>query len=294
MKKLFETLKSRPFIQAAATVASNPHIGNFFSGVIHKGASKSVCVPGLNCYSCPAAAGACPIGSLQAVIGGRKYSVSFYVAGFLILFGALFGRLVCGFMCPFGFLQDLLHRIPAPRLKVPKKVDKPLRKLKYVILAVFVVLLPMLLTDAYGTGSPYFCKLICPAGTLEGGLPLLAANGSLRTSVGWLFGWKAFVLIAVLALSVFIHRPFCKYICPLGAIYSFFNRWSFYRMEVDETACVHCGVCEKKCPMQVEVTKNINSAECIRCGECRKACPHGAISSGFCAGYTLKSKERGS
>jgi ferredoxin-type protein NapH len=271
----------RPMIQMVAAVATNFHLTNFIEGKIYNGKMKTVCVPGLNCYSCPGATGSCPIGSLQAVIGGAKHNVSYYIIGILMLFGTLFGRLICGFLCPFGFIQDLLYKIKIPKLKVIKKIDKPLRWLKYVILVVFVMLLPMVLTNQLGVGAPFFCELICPAGTLEGGIPLLIKNESLRKALGLLFNWKVFLLLIFIISSIFIYRPFCKYICPLGAIYSLFNKFSFYQMNVDKLKCNGCKSCERKCKMNVEITKNINSLECIRCGECKSVCKQGAITSGL-------------
>lgn len=267
-------------IQALATLLSNPHIPNFFTGRIYQGSTKRVCVPGLNCYSCPGAAGACPIGSLQAVIGGRTKNVSYYVFGVLLLFGVLFGRLICGFLCPFGFVQDLLHKIRTPKATMPRRLDQTLRWGKYAALAA-VLILPAVLTDAFGIGDPVFCKYICPAGTLQGGIPLLLANESLRSAAGFLFSWKMGILVLVLVGSVLLYRPFCKYLCPLGAFYGLLNRFSVYQMRVDEHACVHCGKCEKACKMGVNVVQNINSAECIRCGLCKEVCPTHAIVSGF-------------
>ena len=266
-------------IQAAATLATNANLSGFFGGKIYTGPLKNACVPGLNCYSCPDAVGACPIGATQAVLGGRKHNVSFYTLGFLLLIGMLLGRVVCGFLCPFGWFQELLHKIPLPKKKprIPKRVDRPMRYAKYLILLVFVILLPIFAVNEYGQGSPYFCKWICPAGTLEGGIPLILQNESLQAALGWLFNWKLMLLILTIAASVLIYRPFCKYICPLGAFYALLNRVSLLRMELDAGKCVSCGACERSCPMQVEVTKNINSAECIRCGKCAGACNLGAI-----------------
>ena len=96
--------KFRGWIQAGATLLTNIHLPNFFKGEIYQGKGKAVCVPGLNCYSCPAASGACPIGSFQAVVGSSKYKFSYYITGFLILLGVLLGRFICGFLCPFGWL----------------------------------------------------------------------------------------------------------------------------------------------------------------------------------------------
>ncbi len=268
-------------IQLLAAVLFNGYAAGFLKGRIFTGDSKAFCVPVLNCYSCPGALGACPIGSLQAVLGDRRSGFPFYVLGTLMLFGVVLGRAVCGLLCPFGLVQDLLHKIPVKKVKVPTLIDRPARYTKYMILLVTVVLLPAFAPTETGIVSPYFCKYICPAGTLGGGIPLLLSNPSLRQAAGLLFGWKTLVLAAILIASMVIHRPFCKYLCPLGAFYALFNRFSFYQMRLDGSKCVDCKQCERACPMDVEVTKNINSPECIRCGKCRSICPTGAISSGF-------------
>ena len=271
----------RHLIQAAWAALTNSHVSGFVTGKIYIGKLKNLCVPGLNCYSCPGATGACPIGSLQAVIGSWNFKFAYYVIGFLIFVGAILGRLVCGFLCPFGLIQDLLHKIPFFKKIRTFRGDKLLRKLKYVIFLVFVILLPLFLTDLMGQGAPYFCKLICPAGTLEGGLPLVLLNKATRGAIGWLYIWKNTILIATIVLSILIYRPFCKYICPLGAFYSIFNKVSLFRYRIDGDKCVHCGKCAKVCQMNVDPVKTPNSPECIRCGRCRQACPKDAISCGF-------------
>ena len=286
MKRLF---RWRGWIQAAATLLSNGDLRGFLRGGIYSGPLKQVCVPGLNCYSCPGALGACPIGAMQAVISGNRHNFSFYVFGVLALFGVLLGRLVCGFLCPFGWIQELINKIPVRKLRVRPGVDRPLRFLKYGVLLLFVLALPAVAVDAFGLGAPWFCKWICPAGTLEGGVPLALSNASLRAELGFTFWWKIFLLALVLAFSMVIYRPFCKYICPLGAFYALFNRWSLVRLEVNRERCTACGACERACPMQVRVLKNINSAECIRCGRCATICPQGAICR---AGGGARTKEQ--
>ena len=267
-------------IQAVWAFLTNSHVSGFVTGKIYTGKLKNVCVPGLNCYSCPGAVGACPIGSLQAVVGSWNFKMAYYVVGFLIFIGAIFGRLICGFLCPFGLIQDLLNKIPFPKKIRTCKGDKLLRKLKYVIFAGFVILLPMFLVDIMGQGAPYFCKLICPAGTLEGGIPLALLNKSMRSALGALYVWKNAILVVTIILSIIIYRPFCKYICPLGAFYSVFNKVSFFKYRVSKEKCVGCGKCAKVCRMQVDPVVNANSLECIRCGRCKQACPTGAISCG--------------
>lgn len=265
--------------QALWVLLTNSYLIGFVQGKIYKGKLKNLCVPGLNCYSCPGAVGSCPIGSLQAVIGNWNFKFAFYVAGFLVFVGALIGRFVCGWLCPFGLVQDLLHKIPFPKKIKTFRGDKLLRKLKYVILAVFVILMPLYLVDIMDQGSPYFCKLICPAGTLEGGIPLVLLNKSMRRAIGWLYVWKNVLLAVTVLLSILIYRPFCKYICPLGAIYSVFNPISVFKYRVDKNKCTQCGACAKVCKMQVNPSKTPNHPECIRCGQCKKICPTGAITA---------------
>ena len=273
--------KFRLFIQMLATVFFNGYIAGIMKGKIFTGKSKGICVPVLNCYSCPSALGACPIGALQTVAGGAKHKISFYALGILILFGVILGRLVCGFLCPFGLFQDLLYKIPLKKISIPKKIDKPLRYLKYGILLLFVLVFPAIITDQYGTGEPWFCEYICPAGTLEGGLFHVAVNPQLRGLVGNLFYWKVFVLLVVAIGAMKISRCFCRYLCPLGAFYSLFNRFSCYQMHVNETKCTHCKACEKVCPMALRVTEEINGGECIRCGKCQAICPECAVTRNF-------------
>lgn len=277
-KKTNEWKRNR--IQALWAFLTNSYLVGFAKGKIYDGKLKNLCVPGLNCYSCPGAVGSCPIGALQAVIGSWNFKWAFYVSGFLMFVGALMGRFVCGWLCPFGLIQDLLHKIPFVKMAGTFRGEHILRKLKYVILVVFVILMPMFVVDILGQGAPYFCKLICPAGTLEGGIPLVLLNDAMRTAIGWLYAWKNILLAVILFLSVIIYRPFCKYLCPLGAVYSVFNPVSVFRYRVDRDACTNCGACAKVCKMQVNPVENPNHPECIRCGNCRNVCPAGAISSG--------------
>ncbi len=270
--------RARTWIQLAATLAQNANFKGFFTGGIYRGQLKNVCVPGINCYSCPGAVGACPIGSLQSFLGSRPIKFPYYVAGLLLFFGAVLGRAVCGFLCPFGFVQELIHKIPFPKKKLRSfKGDRELRYLKYAVLLILVVALPMLI--AY---TPTFCKYLCPAGTLEGGIPLVLINGNkMNFHIGGLFWWKASLLAAVLLLCLAIYRPFCRYLCPLGAIYGCMNRAALYRARPDMDRCVSCGACAAACPMAVDPAREPNSAECIRCGECVRACPTGALHIGF-------------
>lgn len=276
----------RLIVQICFTALTNGYAAGFANATIYTGPTKQLCVPGLSCYSCPGAFGACPIGSLQAVLGSRNYRFSFYIVGFLIAAGALWGRFVCGWLCPFGLVQDLLYKIPF--VKKIKKLpgDRWLRFLKYFILVGFVIVLPLTVVDIIGQGSPWFCKLICPSGTLMAGIPLVSLDENLRGAAGWLFLWKVAVLIVLVLLSIVVYRPFCRYLCPLGAIYGVFNPVSLYQFKIDGNKCTKCGVCQRTCKLDIPVWEKPNSMECIRCGDCRNACPHGAIQA--LAGIKMK------
>ena len=193
--------------------------------------------------------------------------------------GVLLGRVVCGFLCPFGWFQELLHKIPTKKFST--KRFHILTHLKYGILLLFVIILPMTVVNEVGMGDPFFCKYLCPAGILEGGIPLSLADSSIRASLGWLFTWKSCILLGIAVLSVFFYRPFCKWLCPLGAFYGLYNKVSVYRLEVNESKCTSCGACSRVCKMDVEVFHIPNHAECIRCGDCVATCPQQAITKTF-------------
>ena len=144
----------RKLIQIAAFGFTNSHLGNFAGGKLYTGKWKQFCNPGLNCYSCPAATLACPIGAMQAVAGSMQYNFSFYVVGFLLAAGVLLGRFVCGWICPFGLVQELFYKIPSRKYRLPKLFTY----VKYGILVLFVIVLPVTATNYMGMGKPAFCQ----------------------------------------------------------------------------------------------------------------------------------------
>ncbi|MBO4360921.1 MAG: 4Fe-4S binding protein [Eubacteriaceae bacterium] len=276
----------RTAVQAFFTILQNANLRGFFTGKIYRGALKSVCVPGLNCYSCPGALGACPLGSLQNSLTSGAFRFPYYVLGLMVFFATLLGRGVCAFLCPMGLLQDLLDRVPLKKVKTFRG-DRPLRYLKYVILAVFVIAIPLAVKL-----TPAFCKYVCPSGTLSG-IMLAMADHRLFDLMGSRFILKAAILLLIIIASVKICRPFCRYICPLGAFYSLFNRVSLLRLELDRESCVHCGACSDACGMGADPAQDPDSPECIRCGACIHACPRGALlygTGGF--GASLKAENK--
>ncbi len=265
----------RRIIQLYAALLTNANIKGFFSGKIYQGGAKNMCVPGMNCYSCPGAAASCPLGALQNALGSSNARLPFYIFGILMLFGLMFGRFICGFLCPFGLIQDLLHKIKTPKMK-KNRFTRILSYLKYVILVVFVILMPLI----YSTMSfpmPGFCKYICPSGTLlgAGGLLSNSANEKMLSMLGPLFTWKFVLLVVIIVGAVFMYRFFCRFLCPLGAIYGFFNKISLLGIKVDKPKCTDCGLCVGHCDMDV---LHVGDHECISCGKCVNVCPTGAIS----------------
>lgn len=269
-------MDKRRLIQFLSTLLYNGNLPGFWQGRLWRGSSKSICLPGLNCYSCPGALGACPLGALQNSFSGAFLRLPFYVLGTLLLFALLLGRLICGWACPFGLIQELLYKIPTPKLRRNAFTAK-LAWSKYVIAAFFVIALPLLYYFLTGTGVPAFCKFICPAGTLEASIPLTLTRPELRSSLGLLYSWKMLVLLLVVLSSIFIYRPFCRFLCPLGAFYGIFHKLSLFGIRVDEAKCINCDACMRACLMDC---RKAGDRECIACGECRKVCPADAISIG--------------
>lgn len=265
----------RRLIQVYSALLYNAHIKGFINGEIFTGVSKNVCVPGLNCYSCPGALGACPLGALQNALASSGKRAPFYVFGILALFGLIFGRTVCGWLCPVGLIQELLHKIPTPKI-TKSRVTRALSCLKYILLICFVIAIPV---SHIGDGVPVpgFCKYICPAGTLEGAVGLLAnsANGKLFGALGALFTQKFIIMVSVFTLAVFAYRAFCRFLCPLGAIYGLFSKIALLGVKVDNEKCTGCGLCVASCGMDV---KHVGDHECIHCGRCMAVCPEKAIS----------------
>jgi polyferredoxin len=245
--------------QFIGLLLSEGYLKGFVDKTIYTGGLKGLCNPGLNCYACPGALFACPIGTIQHFVVIRQVPV--YVLGYLTMVGTVFGRGVCGWFCPFGLFQDLLYKVKATKLSLPRWIGYP----KYAVLAGLVVVVPFL------TLEPWFSKL-CPCGTLVGGLPWVLISGEIRGMAFAMFYVKVAILFTIAAAAVVTKRPFCRMLCPLGAIYSVFNRFSVFQLVIDKPSCTRCGRCQDLCPMEVKVYDRPKDIDCIRCLECT-VCP---------------------
>ena len=226
-------------------------------------------IPGcvFHCYSCPLSSFACPVGvaANYAAIFPAVFEVPYVLMGVLLLAGALVGSLICGWACPFGFVQDLLGKTTRWKIALPAWTGS----LRYVVLVGLVLALPMILG---ARGIPFedqaisICRL-CPAGALEAGVPY--SMKSLLAGQGWLMSWfKTAILITFLVSAVVMYRPWCRIFCPLGGWLALFNRWSLFHLRFNSGACVECNLCRTRCPVGVKVDEKVNVTNCIRCLEC--------------------------
>ena len=283
MKNIFIKIKNwfikhkpskRKVIQVYTALLYNANLKGFIKGEIFTGNSKVGCVPGLNCYSCPGAIGSCPLGSIQGALSKSDKKLPFYVFGIILLYGIILGRTICGWLCPVGLVQELIYKIKSKKLG-KNSITRVLSYFKYVLLVVFVIVIPLAYVKA-NLPLPGFCKYICPAGIFEGALFLLVhdSNTGLFALLNVIFTWKFFLLVVFFVACIFIYRFFCRFICPLGAIYGLFNKFNILGVKVNKDSCIDCGLCVKECKMDV---RKVGDHECINCGECIPVCPTKAI-----------------
>ena len=256
----------------------NAYFKAFGGFLLYQGPLKGFCVPVLNCYACPLALFSCPIGTLQHFIVIR--AIPLYTIGLLGLIGSTVGTLTCGWICPFGALQELMYKIRSFKVRIPR----PFRYLRYASLLLLVGILPFL------TGEHWFSKL-CPQGALEAGVPLALLSTQIRDLIGNLFAMKLAILFGFLFLFVISKRPFCLTFCPLGAILSLFNRFSLLRLTIKRRdSCGQCDVCVVNCPTGIENWERIDSIDCVRCWECVRACPSRLIQPEFVKFWRLSER----
>ncbi len=223
----------------------------------------TMCSPVFHCYACPLATFACPIGVIAQF--SALHVFPFIAIGLLVAVGALFGTLICGWVCPFGYLQDLTAKVPTPKFDLPKFTGY----FRYVMLIGAVLAIPYF----FGEGHPLFVCRICPAGALEAAVPTMVGQASAGEKVVWPNALKLTILVVFLIAIFFIKRPWCRVLCPLGAIFSLFNRASAFFLRFKPDECTDCGRCHKLCEYGIEPEKTTNDLRCIRCLECTKCSP---------------------
>lgn len=263
-KNLIQMNLARRYMQVHAFIASNLYLGFLKTKQVYHGALKSVCVPFLNCQSCPNALFSCPIGILQHFM--TIHRIPYTLLSFLFSIGILIGSMACGWLCPFGLFQEMLYKVKSFKIKIPKQLSA----LRYFFLFFLVMLIPFI------TRETWFSKL-CPMGTLQAALPWAVWNPVIPEyqetavapqSIGALFIIKLLILIFFIALFIISKRPFCRVVCPLGAIFGAFNKYSLLKLDVDTKNCAECNDCVEGCPVDLNVSENANDTTCIRCFKC--------------------------
>lgn len=250
----------RRLVQILSVFALNPFFFRYMG----------VCIPVMNCWSCPAAAFACPVG----VVGNflALGIIPLAVIGITVFSAMVAGRILCGWVCPFGFLQDLLYMIPGRKISIPRKLRPFLFILPVIFLAVTVVAVPILI----GVDSDLFFCRICPAATLEGALPLHFLNSQAAFGEAVMqaaVSWRVWILLGFLVLFIFMKRPFCRLMCPIGIALGVFNRYSLFQINLEEVqSCPECNMCVNQCPTGLNAFYEVNKKDCIHCYVCTKSC----------------------
>ena len=238
----------------------------------------TVCSPVFHCYSCPLATFACPIGILANF--SAIHMIPLMALGTLMVVGGLFGSLVCGWVCPFGLLQDLLGKIPTPKFQLPDAMGY----MRYVMLLALVVTIPYL----YGESHPLFICRVCPAGAIEAALPNMASLAIAGKEVPWPSAAKIAILVVFLGSALFVWRPWCTLFCPLGAVYGLFNYVSLFFVRFHAEGCTDCDLCGKLCRSQGRSERRASDMRCIRCLECMRC---DALSIGTMFGNSSKASD---
>lgn len=236
------------------------------------------------------------------------------VLGTVLLIGAVVGRAFCGWICPIGFIQDIITTLKGKLDFVSPRTHKSSTRIKYLLLAGTLLISGTLgLALALGGGTAYKAALgvlasgpfiaISPDGTLFGTIPTLVGMasqnlasfltkpptiqqvwGDLLTTPP-LLALRILILIGFFGAAWSVPRFWCRYVCPTGALMAVFQKYSFTGIKRDPVKCTKCPHCEIKCPMQINILdlpwEKFNDPECIMCMECIDACPHGSLGVKF-------------
>ncbi|NLF07220.1 MAG: 4Fe-4S binding protein [Pirellulaceae bacterium] len=217
-----------------------------------------VCAPVFHCHSCPLAMFGCPIGFLANACA--LHIMPFLAIGVLLIVGSLFGTLICGWVCPFGFLQDLLGKIPTPKFRIPGWLGWT----RYAVLVGLVLLIPYFFGN---TEWFFFCRL-CPAGAVEAAVPYSLQQTMAEKTLVWPSATKSMILVGFLLAALFLWRPWCTVLCPLGAVFSLCNYISLVFLRFQPERCRDCDLCRDLCKYRGPAERRGSDMRCIRCLEC--------------------------
>jgi ferredoxin-type protein NapH len=220
----------------------------------------TVCSPVFHCYACPLATFACPIGVLAQF--SALHAIPFIALGTLVVVGGLFGGFIGGWVCPFGWLQDLAAKVPTRKITLPRWTAHG----RYVVLIGLVLLVPFF----FGEESSLFICRVCPAGAIEGAVPSVVGQAVGGQPIAWPSVTKIVILVVFVVAIFFIYRPWCTVLCPLGLIFGLFNRISMFFMRFNPKLCLDCTLCRKMCKVGVAPDKRANDPRCTRCLDCTR------------------------
>lgn len=242
--------------------------------------TTGVIYPYFFCYSNPWDVGNCPLGIMEhgfvdiQISFWSGLSMLFYLAGFLMLMGLLLGRMFCGWACPMGLLQDITRKFKISdrvRRKLKPKIDPRFKNVKYLILLAIPI-------TAYLSKDLFYTNL-CPVGGVTGTIPTLLFYPG-EWLLGSSFTVKITSIILFFILVILVTRGWCKYLCPVGALLAPWNKLTPIKITRDEKACTSCGLCEKKCPMDIKDIGKKPDSECVLCGRCVTNCNFNSLRLG--------------
>ncbi len=269
LKRIAAFTKNRRTVQVTSLILSNAWFLSFL---------RFIPCGYLQCSNCAASTFTCPLilvqrgavmasmgvfgGAMGAAMAGKILGSVLGALAMLVLFGALFGSWGCGWLCPFGFIQDMLAKIPVKKFRLPSWSGH----LRIPIFIGLVVAIP------YLTRNMFFCD-ICPSGTINrlwqqaAGIPLF-----FKTPQGIWASVSILFLGGILILSAFTHRPFCALFCPIGGVVGMLNKVSGVHISVNQEKCVSCGRCESACRQGINPAETPAHSQCSRCLECTDSC----------------------